>query len=136
MAKSVIANCCLFGLIAGWVSTPTMAAPPQEERTASWYADHPSILEEVTKLCRDDPGHAVHNPDCMNASQAQILIALRDTDHRNSGNLTPPSDPRYWRLHPGELPFRLFICDRTFPDDAKAANWCQTAYAASGRTQK
>jgi hypothetical protein len=134
MAKSVTVACGLLGLITGAFGT-SIAALPQQERTASWYADHPSILEKVTKLCRDDPGHAVHNPDCMNASQAQVLIALRNTDHLNAGNLTPPSDPQYWRLHPGELPFQLAICDR-LSTAAQQANWCESAYAAAGRTQK
>ena len=134
MIRVTLAGYYSFGLFAGCASL-TMAASPQQERTASWYADHLSILEKVTKLCRDDPGHAVHNPDCMNASQAQVLIALRDADNRSSGNLTPPSDPRYWQIHPGELPLQLAICDRLSPD-AQAANWCQSAYAATGRSQK
>jgi hypothetical protein len=106
-----------------------VAAPPQNERTASWYTDHPSVLEKVTRLCRNDPGHAARNPDCMNASQAQVLVALREAEHHNSGNLTPPSDPHYWPLHPQEWSYRLFVCDR-LPEDAKAANWCPAAYAA------
>jgi hypothetical protein len=130
MAKSVTVACCSLGLITGVIAT-SIAAPPQQERTASWYADNPSILEKVTKLCRDDPGQAVHNPDCINASQAQVLISLREAERRNSGNLTPPSDPRYWPLHPQERSYRLFICDR-IPEAAKAANWCQAAYAAKG----
>jgi hypothetical protein len=134
MIRDKLATFCSFGLFAGWASL-TMAASPQQERTASWYAAHPTILENVIKLCRDDPGQAVRNPDCMNASQAQVLIALRDTDNRNSGNLTPPSDPRYWQIHPGELPLQLAICDRLSPE-AQAANWCQSAYAATGRSQK
>ena len=49
------------------------------------------------------------------ASQAQVLVALREADHRNAGNLTPPSDPQYWKIHPGELPFQLAICNRLLP---------------------
>jgi hypothetical protein len=134
MIRVVIAVCSSLGIAVGW-TTAIMAAPQQQERTASWYADHPSILEKVTKLCRDDPGHAVHNPDCMNASQAQVLVSLREAERRNSGNLTPPSDPKYWPLHLEEWSYRLFICDH-LPDDAKAANWCPAAYAAKGITTR
>jgi hypothetical protein len=134
MRMTMIAAHCLICLIAG-ATASSKAAPPPQDRTASWYADHPSILAKVTELCRDDPGHAVRNPDCMNASQAQVLIALRNADHRNAGNLTPPSDPQYWQLHPGELPFQLAICDRLSPEDQRA-NWCRSAYAAAGRAGK
>lgn len=133
MIRAKVVARCSFGLFAGWV-TLTIAASPQQKQTASWYAEHPSILETVTKLCRDDPGHAVRNPDCMDANQVQVLVALRDTDNRNSGKLTPPSDPRYWQIHPGELPLHLAICDSR-STEALAANWCQSAYAAIGRSQ-
>src|SRR3954452_15040573 len=126
MARTAAATGFWLALTAATVLTGN-AAPPQRERTASWYADHPSILEKVTKLCRDDPGHAAHNPDCMNASHAEVLVALREADHRNSGNLTPPSDPQYWKIHPGELPFELAICNR-LPPEAQASNWCPAAY--------
>jgi hypothetical protein len=133
MIRDKLAAFCSFGLFAGWASL-TMAASPQQERTASWYAEHPSILESVTKLCRDDPGHAIHNPDCMNASQAQALVALQESERRSSGELTPPSDPRYWKIHPDELSSRLAICDRAFADE-RAALWCPAAYAAAGRSK-
>ena len=133
MIRALIAACCSLGLIVGLTGL-SAAAPPQQERTASWYADHPAILESVTKLCRDDPGHAVHNPDCMNASQAQALVALRESEKRSSADLTPPSDPRYWRIHPDELSSRLAICDRASPNE-RAALWCPAAYAAAGRSK-
>ena len=74
MVRTPIATGCWLAIAAATALTGR-AVPPPQERTASWYADHPSILEKVTKLCRDDPGHAVRNPDCMNASQAQVFVA-------------------------------------------------------------
>jgi hypothetical protein len=104
--------------------------PQQTYRTASWYAEHPAILDQITRLCRNDPGRAVHNPDCANASQAEVLVALKDS--QNSGDLTPPSNPRYWKIHPGELAQQLWSCDHV-SEAAKAALYCAAAYAAAGR---
>jgi hypothetical protein len=133
MIRMAITTGCWLALAASTTLTGG-AGPPQQQRTASWYADHPSVLERVTKLCRDDPGHAVHNPDCLNASQAQVIIALRETDQHNSTDLTPPSNPHYWKMHPGELSSRLAICDRASAD-ARAALWCPSAYEAAGRSK-
>jgi hypothetical protein len=110
------------------VASANAASPTADNtyRTATWYADHPAILNQVTAICRDDPGHATHNADCKNAEQGRTIVATRDAiSHRNATDLTPPSNPRYWQIHPSEVAFQRAVCSRLPADPAiQQANNC------------
>jgi len=129
----------LAALLAAWPLSGGDAqslldhAPPQSDRTVAWYADHPGALAAVTRVCRNDPGHGATNPDCMNASEAQVEVALRDA--RRHVDMTPPSDPHYWTVHPNELPATLLACAR-MPAQYQAANFCDSARAAGGSRRR
>jgi len=95
------------------------------ERTVTWYADHPDVMARVLGLCRNDPGHGRDNPDCINADQAQILVAEREA-RAHIGDLTPPSSPRYWAARPQERAEKLADCARMRPED-RARSFCAAA---------
>lgn len=105
-------------------------APPQSDRTVAWYADHPGALAAVTRVCRNDPGHGATNPDCMNASEAQVEVALRDA--RRHVDMTPPTDPNYWRRHPAQLRMQALTCSRIAPQ-YQADNFCSAVRTAAGK---
>src|SRR5206468_12129331 len=64
-----LAACLIVGSSAS--AQPMGAA--ESERTATWYVNHPAALRLVTTACRNDPGHASNNPDCLNADQARVV---------------------------------------------------------------
>ena len=99
-----------------------------EVRTVSWYVAHPGALAAVTAACKNDPGHGRHSADCWNADEARIELNLRSPGHVD---MTPPSDPHYWSVHPDQLAQRLLICHR-MPAQYQAANFCPSAFAAGG----
>ena len=114
-------------VLAGIIAFPVSAqAPDQAHRTATWYANNPGVLQAITKACRDDPGHSRNTPDCVNAEQGRVLAAEREAiSHRNATDLTPPSDPNYWRIHPSEIALQQATCAR-LPNDPKVQemNFC------------
>lgn len=87
--------------------------PPLSKRTASWYADpaNADTLVIVTRVCRDDPGRLRADPDCVNAAQGRILAAEAEAK-RNLGDMTPPTNPEYWRRRPLERAEHLAHCSR------------------------
>lgn len=103
---------------------------PEAQRTASWYAAHPAIMLRVARACQNDPGHGWNNPDCLNAQQGQVLQAEADA-RRHSVDLTPPTSPRYWKLHPGELPQELAYCARMTNPVDRANFFCPSALEAA-----
>jgi hypothetical protein len=61
--------------------SPALAQPfppnaPGSGRTVSWYEDHPDEMQRVNATCPADPGHAVNNPDCINANIARFSASL------------------------------------------------------------
>jgi hypothetical protein len=36
-------------------------------RTVSYFRAHPAELEEKIRICRDNPGEGMHDPECHNA---------------------------------------------------------------------
>lgn len=106
------------------------AANATEVRTASWFADHAHAREQVTEICRDNPGQARSNPNCANASQGQILASINEAK-RQSGIGAPPNTVSYWLANRSELPQRLAICDRASQANQEAL-YCPAARAARG----
>lgn len=39
-------------------------------RTKSWFETHPDVSKRVNAICRDNPGIARRNPNCINAEAA------------------------------------------------------------------
>lgn len=85
---------------------------PPEPRTVGWYADHPRERARVQLVCLDDPGHLARHPDCVNAQQASVEVALREARAR-TGTLDP-SQPEFWINDPETRRGKLIIC-RRFP---------------------
>jgi hypothetical protein len=73
-------------LIAAVCGSPSIA---HEYRSVTWFADHPAEMREVLKLCRDNPGLAPHNPNCINADEAGTLILQRQLDAAANGHPSP-----------------------------------------------
>jgi hypothetical protein len=86
---------------------------PQTPHTASWYAANTAVRQEVLRVCRDDPGRAWSNPDCMNALYGQIdadIAAGTGTNGPSPWDTTPPTDPRFWEARPGMRRQKLKLC--------------------------
>ena len=80
-------------------------------RSVSWYADHPQVRAEVQLACFDDPGRLGRDPDCRNAQQASVEVALRQARAR-TGTMDP-NDPAYWSNDPEARHGQLIMCRRT-----------------------
>jgi hypothetical protein len=112
-------------IVASLAAAPALASA---QHTVMWYVGHPAETKTVLAACHNDPGDAKNTPDCENAFQAEIVISTaKDEQHANL--LVPPSDPRYWRIHPEELPWKLYICPKLSPAIQKD-NFCDSAWAA------
>lgn len=130
MRCAVILLAAIAGLFA--VAEPAAAqlsTTPQSSRTASWYANNPGALSAVLGACRNDPGHGWNHPDCMNASQANVILAQREA--RRHVDQTPPTDPSYWRARPDQLRMQALTCSRIEPQ-YQAGNFCPAVRTASG----
>jgi len=112
------------GLIVG-ILDPAHA---QEHHTAMWYVGHPADMRSMLLACRNDPGRAKLTPECENVTEAQEIIAAAQAQ-AHVRDMTPPSNPRYWRLHPDELPQKVFACQHVAPQ-YRHALWCDSAQAA------
>lgn len=66
------------------------ATPP---KTVSWYADHRPQRAQVQLACLDDPGRLARTPDCINAHEASVEVALRQARAR-TGTLDPRNPDR------------------------------------------
>ena len=113
-------------------------ANAQTTRTATWYADRPAEMARTLESCRDNPGHLRNTPDCINAHQAQYVVAERQArlqpgwdqpDRPRPGDLTPPSNPRYWADRPVERRRHLLYCSRMQPAE-QARVHCDVALRA------
>jgi hypothetical protein len=54
------------------------AAPSLSVRTVAWYQAHPDQIKEKLAACSNDPGTAMHDPECNNAETAKHN---NDIDH-------------------------------------------------------
>ncbi|MBP2307501.1 EexN family lipoprotein [Azospirillum melinis] len=82
-----------------------------EPRTVSWYADHPRERAQVQLACFDDPGRLGRDPDCVNAQQASVEVALREA--RSRTGTMDPNDPAFWSNDPQTRQGKLIMCRRT-----------------------
>ena len=86
-------------------------SPAAEPRTVSWYADHPQARAQVQLACFDDPGRLGRDPDCVNAQQASVEVALREA--RSRTGTMDPNDPAFWSNDPQTRQGKLIMCRRT-----------------------
>ncbi|MBP2300912.1 EexN family lipoprotein [Azospirillum picis] len=99
---------CSLALALALPAARGSADPP---RSVSWYADHPQARAEVQLACVDDPGRLGRDPDCRNAQQASVEVALRQARAR-TGTMDP-RDPAYWSNDPEARRGQLIMCRRT-----------------------
>jgi hypothetical protein len=103
------------------------------EHTVMWYVGHPAEMKRVLAACNNDPGDAKNKPDCENVFQAELVFSSAEAERRATPFMSP-ANPRYWRLHPDELPFEIFICAKLVGNPAAyRANFCDSAMTAAGR---
>lgn len=86
---------------------PGGKSPP---RTVTWYADNPQSRARVELACLDDPGHFSSDPDCINAHQAAVTVALRKARARTAP--LNPNDPGFWSADPETRRNKLLMCKR------------------------
>lgn len=104
-----------------------------EDHTASWFQYHPREMNAQLDACRDDPGHASHTPNCVNAEQGQLLRGAADARaHMQVMNeVDRQKQERFWRDNPQALLTRLHVCNAS-PTAAVRAVWdCGTAYMSA-----
>lgn len=101
----------------------------QDYRTVTWFANHPAQMRGVLRICRDNAGVANRNPNCINADEAQTIVAQREL--AVAGDVGSPLSPRYWQTHPTERRQQLWICQsiskQGVTPDATTAQMCAAA---------
>lgn len=100
--------CLALALAAG--PAAAQGSPAAEPRTVSWYADHPQARAQVQLACFDDPGRLGRDPDCINAQQASVEVALREA--RSRTGTMDPNDPAFWSNDPENRLSQLMMCRR------------------------
>ena len=99
-------------VIAAALALLPLTSQAREYKTVTWFADHPTEMHNVMKLCRDNAGLAAHNPNCINAEEAGTIVLQRELDAKAwpNGHATV-FDPEYYRHDPAERRRRLSLCD-------------------------
>jgi hypothetical protein len=103
-----LAALILISFAGGAVAQGRPARTPP--RTVTWYADNPQARARVQLACLDDPGHLASNPDCINAQQASVEVALREARSRTAA--MDPSSPAFWAADPEARRNKLIMCRR------------------------
>jgi len=92
------------------VSMPAagQGAPQKTAKTVSWYADHQQERAQIQLACMDNPGQLANTPDCINAHEASVEVALRAARSR-TGTMNP-ADPAFWSDDPNNRRSKLLMC--------------------------
>jgi hypothetical protein len=79
LSLSGLAVCVAAGLsvAAIYASGPSEETRPVPARTVSWFAHHEPELRAQIRACRDNPGDRSMAPACENATQADVVLALK-----------------------------------------------------------
>ncbi|CAN7186884.1 EexN family lipoprotein [Phenylobacterium sp. LjRoot225] len=110
-------SCTVQALAVALFLLPTLAvsapaagqgAPQQAPKTVSWYANHQQERALRQLACMDNPGQLARDPDCINAHQASVEVALRIARAR-TGTLDP-RDPAFWSADPNTRAAKLSMC--------------------------
>lgn len=123
----MLAACLSCAVPMAIVLTPFNGVHADGTRTVMWFVGHPAEMKAMLLSCRNDPGNAKYKPECENVTQAEIILAAEES--RQQFDPTPPSDPRYWRLHPRELAQTVSVCPGMSPR-ARHYNFCDSAETA------
>ena len=132
---------CVIAIAAIGVATAAAA----EERSASWYADHPKERAAVSTLCKEYASQARSNPNCDNAFQGNLIAGEREapaasTDgvQRDPGVSNLGTSLEYWR-NPANAENRAFWAKQCKMAEARGASyetlqgmWCPAIKATGG----
>ncbi|MBV9783941.1 MAG: EexN family lipoprotein [Acidisphaera sp.] len=84
----------LAALLVGGSVASARATDANDRHTVSWYIGHLQEMMKELDQCRDDPGDARNDPNCINAEEAKMKNdALQILLGTNAGNMEMPS---YW----------------------------------------
>jgi hypothetical protein len=124
-----------IAVVGMWAAGPAGAL---EERSAAWFADHPSERAAVSEICKNYASQGKRNPNCENAFQGGLIASARERS-RDSGisNLHGPSI-EYWR-DPKNAENRAFWAkqckiaeEKGRPEEALEGMWCPAIKASGG----
>ena len=118
------------------------AAAQAEERSATWFADHPKERAAVAAVCLEYSSQAHANVNCDNAYQGDVIAATRDAQRHVAGVASGVSNlggsSAYWRnpANADSLAFWARQCKRAEAmhrsADSLNAMWCPEVKAAGG----
>lgn len=106
--QALLASLFLLPMLAVSAPAAGQGASQQAPKTVSWYADHQQERALMQLACMDNPGQLARNPDCVNAHQASVEIAVRAARAR-TGSLDP-RDPAFWSADPNTRRNKLLMC--------------------------
>ena len=128
-------NVNAIAIVALFAIAPASAA---EERSATWFADHPKERSEVSEICKNYASQAKRNPNCDNAFQGGLIASARERD-RNSGvsNLGAPSietlrDPKNAQLRAFWARQCKIAEEKGRPPEVLEGMWCPAIKASGG----
>ena len=87
---------------------PASAGAASPPKTVTWYANNRQARARVQLACLDDPGRLINNPDCVNAHEASVKVAIREGKLRN-GEMDPKK-LAFWSDDPAGRRNRLILC--------------------------
>ena len=105
VARTFLSLLSLLAAFSGPVSAQGIATPP---RTVTWYANNPGARATVQLACLDDPGRLGNSPDCINAHQANVEVAVREA--RSRTGTMDPANPAFWSNDPQNRRAKLSMC--------------------------
>jgi len=98
----------LLPMLAVSTATAGQETPRRTAKTVSWYADHQQERAQMQLACMDNPGQLANAPDCVNAQEASVEVALRAARMRTG--TTNPNDPAFWSADPNTRAAKLSMC--------------------------
>lgn len=104
-ARTFFSLLSLLAAFSGPVSAQGNATPP---RTVTWYANNSGARATVQLACLDDPGRLNNSPDCINAHQANVEVAVREA--RSRTGTMDPRNPAFWSNSPQARQAKLSMC--------------------------
>ena len=94
--------------VARAAPAPASTATANPPKTVTWYANNRQARARVQLACLDDPGRLINNPDCVNAHEASVNVAIREGKLRN-GELDAKK-MAFWSDDPVERRDWLLLC--------------------------
>jgi hypothetical protein len=113
-------------------------ASATEERSATWFADHPKERSEVSAICKDYASQAKRNPNCENAFQGGLIASARERARDSDiSNLGAPSietlrDPKNAQLRAFWARQCKIAEEKGRPPEVLEGMWCPAIKASGG----